>query len=110
MKKLCATLFAATVIAALGFQGAATAAPVSATGWPTGCTNYRAPVGGTGGWTAKCSNSNGGHYKATVICTPWGGGPLVYHDAAGWNSSGYSVAFCPPNTSVKSGGIITKAS
>jgi hypothetical protein len=46
MKKVCATLFAATVMAALGLQGSATAAPAGATGWPTGCAYSKKQPGG----------------------------------------------------------------
>lgn len=109
MKKLCATLFAAMVLTALGLQGVATAAPAGATGWPTGCSNSK--IAGGNGWLAKCSKSNGGHYKAVVICVPWGGeGSLITREAASWSSSGTSAVFCPPNSTVSSGGIMTKAS
>jgi hypothetical protein len=110
MKKVCATLFAATVMAALGLQGSATAAPAGATGWPTGCAYSKYTAGGANGWQAACDKSNGGHYKATVTCLPWDGGKAIVRDSAGWKSSGPSFAFCPPSSDVKSGGIITKAS
>jgi hypothetical protein len=101
MKKLCATLVAAMVMAVVGLQGAATAAP---TAWPTGCSNERYD----NGWMAHCKHVNGGHFKASVTCVPWNGGPLVTRDA-GWSSGNPSYVFCPPQTSVKSGGIWTRS-
>ncbi|WP_404959150.1 hypothetical protein [Streptomyces sp. 147326] len=104
MKKLYTALLAGTAMAFIGLQGVATAAP---TGWPDGCSNFRAPVGG--GWVATCSNSNGGHFKATVICQAWDGGGLINVDAVGWSSGNPSFVSCPPHTSVKSGGILTRS-
>ncbi|GAA4897996.1 hypothetical protein GCM10023237_15690 [Streptomyces coeruleoprunus] len=96
-------LFAATVTAVIGFQGSATAA---ATGWPTGCQDYKIPMGN--GWQAHCSNSNGGRYKATVKCVHWDG-QVIHRDAGTWVSSGPSVAFCPPTTFATSGGVWTRS-
>lgn len=104
MKKLCTILFAATMTAALGFPGTAAAA---ATGWPTGCSNSRFADGN--GWQAHCRSSNGGHYKATAICKPLDGGPLITRDAGAWQTSQVSYAFCPPMTFVTSGGIIERS-
>ncbi|MGW7276136.1 hypothetical protein ACWGH5_37190 [Streptomyces sp. NPDC054864] len=93
----------------LGFQGAASAAPTGATGRPTGCTyqtNY------DNGAMARCSNSNGGHYKATAICARLDGGGLITIDAVKWNTSadGWSSVYCPTLTTFKSAGIVTKTS
>lgn len=104
MKKVYSAVLAGAAMAFLGLQGVATAAP---TGWPEGCYSFRSPLGG--GWVAQCDNSNGGHYKATVTCERWGGGPDVTHDAVAWTSSGPSFAACPPNTSVKSGSFWSRS-
>ncbi|MGW2668532.1 hypothetical protein ACWC5F_10730 [Streptomyces sp. NPDC001272] len=103
MKKLSAVLLSAVAVAGLGLQGTATAA---ATDWPTGCVDFKSPVGN--GWAAKCSSSNGGHYKATAICERWDGG-LINVDAVAWNTSNYSYASCPPGTNIKSGGFISRS-
>ncbi|WP_329337195.1 hypothetical protein OG252_17885 [Streptomyces sp. NBC_01352] len=105
MKKLHSTLFAAMGMAAcftLGTQGAANAAPA---GWPTGCSYGKFD----NGWEARCTNSNGGSYKATVTCQPLDGGALIVRDATVWKTSGISYVFCPPMSFVKGGGIITKS-
>ncbi|WP_159394807.1 hypothetical protein [Streptomyces sp. H-KF8] len=105
MKKSYSTLLAAMGIAAcftLGLQGTANAAP---TAWPTGCSNGKFD----NGWEARCSNSNGGSYKATVLCKPFDGGDLVVRDAGVWKTSGISYVSCPPLTGVNSGGIITRS-
>lgn len=91
----------------LGFQGVATAAPAGATGWPTGCTYG---TNSDNGSLAYCSHSNGGHYKATVICARIDGEGKVVRDAGVWKSSGVSNVYCPPETIYSSAGIITKAS
>lgn len=104
MKKTFATMFAATAMVGLGLQGTANAA---ATGWPTECTSFRAPAGN--GWTATCENSNGGRFKASAKCAPWNGDPVFQHDAVAWNSSGYSVSFCPPMSSVVGGSFWTRS-
>lgn len=105
MKKRYTALLAGAAMALLGLQGPATAAP---TGWPAGCTNHRSSMGG--GWSATCSHSNGGHHKAAVICTRDDGGPDVTVHAVKWKDRGApSFIACPPLTSVKSGGIITRS-
>ncbi|MEV4191255.1 hypothetical protein [Streptomyces toxytricini] len=105
MRKTYTALLVGTAMAFVGLQGVATAAP---TGWPTGCTNYQSPLGN--GWLARCSNSNGGHYKANAICQAWDGGALISVDSAAWKGNGEpSYASCPPHTSVKSGGIVTRS-
>ncbi|MFJ2968545.1 hypothetical protein ACIPIC_40550 [Streptomyces collinus] len=108
MKKW-SVLLAGGVIAAssFGFQGAASAAPTGPTGWPTGCvsqTNF------DNGAMARCSDSNGGHYRASVICTRLDGGGKINREATAWRTSGWSNVYCPPMTSFFSAGIVTKAS
>ncbi|MEV6952960.1 hypothetical protein [Streptomyces sp. NPDC051183] len=104
MKKAFVTLLAATAMAGLGLQGTATASP---TGWPEDCQSFRAPAGN--GWTAICHNGNGGRWKASAKCAPWNGSPVIQHDAVAWNSSGYSVAYCPPMTDVVGGSFWTRS-
>ncbi|GGS01789.1 hypothetical protein Snoj_05860 [Streptomyces nojiriensis] len=104
MKKVYTALLAGAALAFLGLQGAATAAPM---GWPEGCSSFQSPLGG--GWVATCEHPNGGHFKATVKCERWDGKGFVNHDAADWASSGFSAAFCPPNTSVKGGSVWTRS-
>ncbi len=106
MKKRYTVLLTGAATALLGLQGGvATAAP---TGWPTGCTNERSSTGG--GWLATCSHSNGGHYKAAVICARAdGGGDVSVHSVEWKDKRDPSSIACPPFTSVKSGGIITRS-
>ncbi|GAB2901974.1 hypothetical protein GCM10027074_78600 [Streptomyces deserti] len=108
MKKMNSALLAAVGMAAcftLGVQGTANAATVSPTAHPTGCTSGKHD----NGWSAKCSKSNGGHYKASVTCFPFDGGDRVVRWASHWRSSGTSYVSCPPLTQVESGGFVTKA-
>ncbi|MFC8201627.1 hypothetical protein ACFUTV_40550 [Streptomyces sp. NPDC057298] len=106
MKKW-SVLATGSVIAAfsLGFQGAASAAPTGATARPTGCT-YQSNF--SNGAMASCTNSNGGHYKATVLCTRQDGGGIINLDATVWRASGWSFVYCPALTTFSSAGIITK--
>jgi hypothetical protein len=104
MRKLYSALLASVGMAAcftIGLPGAANAAP---TGWPTGCSYGQY----TNGYEASCARSNGGSYKATVTCRPEDGGALVVRDAGAWRTSGESRVFCPVNTYVTTGGIITR--
>ncbi|WP_331763686.1 hypothetical protein [Streptomyces anthocyanicus] len=90
----------------LGFQGAASAAPTGATGWPTGCsyqTNY------DNGAMAICTNSHGGHYRASVLCTRQDGGGVIDLEAVAWRTSGWSYVYCPALTTFKTAGIVTKS-
>ncbi|MBO7936321.1 hypothetical protein JTP77_010190 [Streptomyces sp. S9] len=105
MKKW-SVLVASGMVAAfsLGFQGAASAAP---TAWPTGCT-YQTNF--NNGAMARCDHSNGGHYKASVICTRLDGSGLVEFEAVAWRTSGWSNVYCPALTYFKSAGIVTKSS
>lgn len=100
MKKVCATLFTAVAMAAFGFQGTAAAAQ------PSGCQYGKADLNGA---EARCTKSNGGHYKAIVICRAQDGGPDIAREAGAWKSSGLSLVFCPTMTTYKTAGIMTKA-
>ncbi|MGW0710375.1 hypothetical protein ACWD4G_31220 [Streptomyces sp. NPDC002643] len=118
MKKKHSSMLAAMGMAAcftLGLQGTANAAStghasvsgdVSIMAWPTGCSNGKYGEG----WEAQCRNSNGGHYKATVTCSPDSGGKAIVRYPSVWKSKGLSIVHCPPLTFVVGGGIITKAS
>lgn len=99
MKKVLVSLAAAAMLG-VGMQGTATAAP---TGWPEGCVSHRLKGSDTNGWMAMCDTPNGGRWKASAKCVPWGGGPVVLHDAVAWASNGYSIAYCPPLTQVAGG-------
>ena len=116
MKKSVSVLRAATGVVAflaLGLQGSAAASPStpsppagerSASAHPTGCSNAKHG----NGWRAICSNSNGGSYRASVLCRPLAGGAPVQRDPAVWKSSGISVVNCPPLTRVISGSFWTR--
>lgn len=121
MKRMFYTLLATLAMAAsvvVGVHGTASAAPLPATGhaavsedvsiqaWPTGCTYEKSENGAR----AKCTNANGGHYKASVNCRPWDGGAIFSRDAAVWISSGWSWVGCPSRSDYASAGIWTKAS
>lgn len=59
-------------------------------------------------WFAIC-NAGYGRYKASVICEDMQGGPLVMRWPQSWANIGeYSVVFCPPFTTAKSGGILKR--
>ncbi|MFC1228892.1 MULTISPECIES: hypothetical protein [Streptomyces] len=100
-------LVASGMIAAfsLGFQGPVSAASMGPTAHPTGCT-YQS--NNDNGAMARCSKSNGGRYKATVMCTRLDGGGLVNIDAVAWRTSGWSNVYCPTLTQFSSAGIITQ--
>ncbi|MGW7333215.1 hypothetical protein ACWGIU_32395 [Streptomyces sp. NPDC054840] len=105
MKKWYTALLAGAATALLGLQGVTTATPP---GWPTGCTDHKSSTGA--GWLATCGDSNGGHYKAAVICKRADGGPDVSVHSVAWKDrGGPSFIACPPFTTVKSGGIITRS-
>ncbi|WP_327185431.1 hypothetical protein [Streptomyces sp. NBC_01334] len=59
---------------------------------------------------ARCSHSNGGHYKASVLCTRLDGGGKIDIEAVAWRTSGWSKVYCPALTTFYSAGIVTKAS
>jgi hypothetical protein len=104
MKKVCAILFAAVAMATLGLQGTASA---TTAGWPTGCSYGKYDIDGA--W-AECSKSNGGVYRAVVICKPLDGGLNINKEASVWKTSGVSLVFCPPMSVYQVAGITSKAS
>jgi len=96
-------------VSSLGLQAPATATSITPTlvaAHPSGC--FYGPDAENGA-RATCKHSNGGHYKASVTCDRWDNRGKVVRDAVVWKSSGYSVAYCPPETSYLHAGIITKA-
>jgi hypothetical protein len=119
MKKLSAALFAAVAITAFGLQSTATAAEVnsqgnvSVKGHPTGCKDgkYAKSLGGYTalGWYAECKKSNGGRYKASIICRPFDGGDDIYIDAPVWKTSGKSIVFCPESSIRIDGGLLSRS-
>lgn len=117
MKKYWSVLASVGVLmaSALGFQGAASAAPttgpISIKAHPTGCSYEKFTPEGHQGASAKCTQSNGGHYKAIVVCVRSLNGDQVSREAATWQSGGrISVVWCPPETHAEFPGVMTKAS
>ncbi|MBM7442615.1 hypothetical protein JOC24_006059 [Streptomyces sp. HB132] len=94
--------------AIISVPATASAGVVTPQAHPSGCT-YSIHGAGINGASAKCSNSNGGHYKALVICEDWDN-QKVARESQKWVSSGYSYVSCPPMTKPTSAGIMTKAS
>ncbi|WAU84501.1 hypothetical protein O1Q96_35295 [Streptomyces sp. Qhu-G9] len=116
MKKHWSALVSAGFIAAsvMGFQGAAAAAPagpVAVKAHPTGCSAQIFNPDGQQGATAKCNKSNGGHYKAIVVCKRLLTGELIDREAGVWKSGGSpSIVWCPPESASLTAGFMTKAS
>lgn len=106
MKKVWALLFAAIAVTTLGFQSPAAAAP---TAWPTGCSFGRWSGDPDAAWAA-CDRSNGGSWRALVICRNLETGRDITRSATAWRTSGDSYVFCPPMTMYRSAGIETRAS
>ncbi|MFG2339567.1 hypothetical protein [Streptomyces yangpuensis] len=107
MRKLLLVTGGVIAAVSLGLQGTATAAPTGATGWPTGCT---AQTNFNNGAMARCTKNNGGHYKASAICSRLDGTGKIDVEAPIWRSSGWSQVHCPPATIFSSAGIVTKSS
>ncbi|TWD13166.1 hypothetical protein FB570_11993 [Streptomyces sp. T12] len=115
MKKSWSALISGSLMAisVLGFQSTATAAsagPVTVTAHPSGCSYQTLVLDGHRGASAQCTKSNGGHYKAIVVCRRVLNGDKVSREAAAWKSSGLSTVWCPPETIEETAGIMTKAS
>lgn len=106
--------FMAASASALGFQGAASAAPagpVTAKAHPSGCSYEIQTPDGVQGASAKCTKSNGGHYKAIVVCVRSFNGDKISREASAWKSGGkLSVVWCPPESHAETAGVMTKAS
>ncbi|AVH57398.1 MULTISPECIES: hypothetical protein [Streptomyces] len=116
MKKHLAVLISggALAVSVLGLQGEAMAAStvgdISVKAHPSGCTYSKYNPDGHQGAIANCSKSNGGHYKAIVVCKRYLDGSKVTRESATWKSSGDSIVWCPPETFSVSAGVMTKAS
>jgi len=116
MKKRWSVLIAssALVTSVLGFQGPASATSggsVTVRAHPSGCHYEKYTPDGHHGARAWCTNSNGGHYKAIVVCVRILNGEKVSREAPVWQSGGRdSIVWCPPETTTQTPGIMTKAS
>lgn len=112
MKKRWSVLTAGGLLAAslLGMQGTASASSTTVDSHPTGCSYRKANYDGHRGAEAECTRSNGGHYKAIVVCVRYLNGDKVSREAGVWKSSGLSIVWCPPETYAETAGIMTKAS
>lgn len=116
MKRRWSVLVSSGVLAAsaLGFQGAASATPgepVTVKAHPSGCHYEKYTPDGHHGARAWCTKSNGGHYKAIVVCVRILNGEKVDREAGVWQSGGRdSIVWCPPETTTGTPGIMTKAS
>ncbi|WP_112135862.1 hypothetical protein [Glycomyces dulcitolivorans] len=121
MKKSIYSLLAALALAAsmlFGIPGGAGATPeapatyeaavddVSIKGWPTGCQSEGA-IGH--GWRVKCNRSNGGSWHAVVVCQPWGVDD-TYQRFGQWRTSGWSTAYCSPQSSAINGFMVQRSS
>lgn len=115
MKKRWSVLVSGGVLAAsvLGFQGAASAAStgsITIKSHPTGCSYEKVSYDDHRGAEAECTKSNGGHYKAIVVCVRYINGDKVSREAGVRKASGPSIVWCPPETFPETPGIVTKAS
>ncbi|MET8401972.1 hypothetical protein [Streptomyces sp900116325] len=90
----------------LGAGAPASAADVGIKARPTGCT-YEVP--GDWGGVARCTNPNGGAYRALVLCKDRETGK-VYNYVGTWRQTGFSYAYCQGNTRATSAGIETRVS
>ncbi|CAM5589853.1 hypothetical protein SALBM311S_03182 [Streptomyces alboniger] len=72
---------------------------------PTGC-HYEVPSGKWGG-VARCDKSNGGHYRALVLCKDPDTGALKEF-VGDWRTTGWSKAYCGITGTASSAGIETK--
>ncbi|GAB2977068.1 hypothetical protein GCM10023080_047270 [Streptomyces pseudoechinosporeus] len=82
-------------------------ASAAAQGWPTGCSYEVVDSKMT---VAKCSNSHGGHYRASATCKDTDTGALKFFDGDWRNNGSFSRAYCQGSTRAVSAGIWTKAS
>ncbi|MFF8475007.1 hypothetical protein [Streptomyces sp. NPDC015414] len=115
MKKRWSILVASGAVAAiLGAQGAASAANGGAAplkSHPSGCHYEKYTPDGSQGARAWCNKSNGGHYRAIVVCVRWANGERIDREALAWKSGGKdSIVFCPPESFTETPGVMTKAS
>jgi hypothetical protein len=102
MRRVFAAFIAAAALSTFAVQGTAVAA---ARAHPSGCKIGSNNVNGS---FAKCDRSNGGKYKATVLCLPVDGGGPIHREAGVSKTSGYSVVSCPPRTTYMESGLLTR--
>ncbi|MFF5549343.1 hypothetical protein [Streptomyces olivaceoviridis] len=104
----------ALAVSILGTQQVASAATVRAItvkAHPSDCHYEKFNPDGQQGATASCKKSNGGHYKAIVVCVRELNGDRVEREAGFWQSGGkVSYVWCPPESFSETAGILTKAS
>lgn len=82
-------------------------ASATATAWPTGCTFQVADSKMT---VARCSSSNGGHYRAVANCKDTDTGAFKSF-VGDWRDNGaWSKAYCQGSTRSTSAGFESKAS
>lgn len=70
---------------------------------PTGC-HYEVP--GSWGAVARCTNHNGGDYRAIAVCKYPNG--TVHHIDGTWKQTGWSYAYCQGDSKATSSGIETR--
>lgn len=98
MKKRWSVLVSGGFLAAsvMGFQSVASAAPagpVAVMAHPSGCSAQIFNPDGQQGATAKCNNSNGGHYKAIVVCKRSQTGELIDREAGSGSPEAVPLLF-----------------
>lgn len=74
---------------------------------PSGCTYDVVDSKMT---VARCSKSNGGHYRAQAMCKDTDTGELKFFEGDWRNNGSHSRAYCQGSTRTVSAGITTKAS
>jgi hypothetical protein len=97
----------------LGFAGSASAASggsVTVKAHPTGCDYSTMVLDGQQGAQAKCTKSNGGSYKAIVVCVRLLNKEEISREAGVWKKSGVSIVWCPPESYAKTAGVMTRSS
>ncbi|MFJ2968544.1 hypothetical protein ACIPIC_40545 [Streptomyces collinus] len=82
-------------------------ASASASARPTGCTQQIPNKQMT---VAKCSKSNGGHYRAVAACKDPDDGRIWLFYGEWRNDANFSTAYCGGATKVQSAGLETKVS
>lgn len=87
----------------LGSGGTATASDVGPLARPTGCSME---VPGNWGTVARCSNHNGGSYRAIAVCKDPDNGKVL-HFYGPWRQVGFSYAYCQGSYRATSAGIET---
>lgn len=89
----------------LGAAGTAFAGDVGIMARPTGCS-FEIPPGNWGS-VARCTNHNGGDYRALVLCKDPDNGKVTDH-YGGWRQIGFSYAYCNGDSNPISAGVETR--